>query len=83
MLEIDAHLPPGALCAAHPAPMDAIWWHADPARWEIDPATGELLVGGWSRTSAQSGFSAATVWRVAPDGGAATRVVLPSEGGAD
>ncbi|MEL6712947.1 MAG: hypothetical protein AAFP86_04195 [Planctomycetota bacterium] len=49
----------------------------------VDPATGELLVGGWSRTSAQSGFSAATVWRVAPDGGAATRVMLPSEGGAD
>lgn len=45
MLELSDALPPGALCAAHPdaTPMPgALWWHAHPTAWDIDPGTGAL-----------------------------------------
>lgn len=47
MLELDANLPPGALCAAAPDAMPgafggALWWHGAPAQMEQDAATGAL-----------------------------------------
>lgn len=47
MLEIDASLPPGALCAAGPGAVKtplkgAHWWHGAEAQMEQDPATGAV-----------------------------------------
>jgi len=44
----------------------------------VDALTGDLIVGGWARGSASSGFSQASLWRVAPDGAASLRVDLPN-----
>ncbi len=44
----------------------------------LDGITGDVIVGGWARASASSGFSQASLWRVAPDGSGSTRVDLPN-----
>lgn len=49
MLELDANLPPGALCAAHPgAVTDALaggfWWHGSEAQMEQDPRSGAMTL---------------------------------------
>lgn len=49
----------------------------------LDPGTGELIVGGWTRADEQSGFSAAALWRVSPDGSAVSRVDITPAGGVD
>jgi len=49
---------------------------------EVVESTGELIVGGWARASAQTGFSQAALWRVTADGSGAVRTLLPA-GNAD
>lgn len=49
MLELDANLPPGALCAAHPSAVaddleGAFWWHGAEAQMEQDPSTGAMTL---------------------------------------
>lgn len=46
MLDLDADLPPGALCAASPGavPMaGALWWHGGADAMQVDPATGAVI----------------------------------------
>lgn len=47
---------------------------------EVVESTGELIVGGWARPTAQTGFSEATLWRVAGDGSSVVRTTLPASG---
>jgi len=45
MIDLDADLPPGALCAAHPRAVDlpgALWWHGATEALETDAATGAV-----------------------------------------
>lgn len=54
MLELNADLPPGALCAAHPGAVGsalegALWWHGATDAMELDPASG--AVECWHETS--------------------------------
>lgn len=44
----------------------------------VDALTGDLIVGGWARGSVSSGFSQASLWRVAPDGATSSREDLPN-----
>ena len=44
----------------------------------VDALTGDLIVGGWARGSVSSGFSQASLWRVAPDGASSSRQDLPN-----
>ncbi|MEM6675574.1 MAG: hypothetical protein AAF726_22175 [Planctomycetota bacterium] len=48
----------------------------------IDDA-GALLVGGWARANAQSGFSQAAVWSLGADGSSVVRTDLGNPGGTD
>lgn len=46
MIDLDADLPPGALCTAHPDALDlpgALWWHGAADALETDPATGAVI----------------------------------------
>ncbi len=44
----------------------------------VEALSGDLIVGGWARESAASGFSQAALWRVAPDGSTSARTDLPN-----
>lgn len=67
MLELDANLPQGALCGAHPGALasalkDAHWWHGSAAQMEQNPGTG-----------------AVSLWR-AYDGGPPAEPTVPNTG---